>query len=380
MTRRFDALATLLSTGVREGRIAGAVSLVEQAGETVHLESTGWLDGSCHQPMPTDARFWIASMTKPVTTVAALTLVEEGRVRLSDSVCDHLPEMRGQRLVDGRVPIPAMTVLDLMRHTSGLTYGFAGDDAVRAAYVQAGIMDYRQSNAEMVEKLARLPLLYAPGAVFEYGMSTDVLGRIVEVCTGKTLGEVLRERIFEPLEMESTGFEVSRDAADRVAGPLPHESFDLAPPILGARWQSGGAGLWSTASGYARFARMLLEDGCYKGRQILQPATVRMMRENQLPEVVRYGDHVDTLGSVAPMPDNGRSFGLGLSVRLRDVVGQPPGHVGDFSWPGISGTNFWCDPAKRLVVIVMMQAPSQRLYYRDAARRAVYAEENLGVA
>ena len=376
MSPNFAALLALLHDGVREGRIAGAVALAEHAGQRLHLESTGWLDASRSQTMPLDARFWIASMTKPVTTVAALTLVEQGHLQLSDAVTAHLPELHNQRLVDGSEPPSPMTVLDLMRHTTGLTYGFMGGDAVRSAYVQAKAIDYSQSNADMVSKLARLPLLHEPGTVFEYSMATDVLGRVVEACTGQPLGEVMRERIFAPLGMESTGFEVRSDAAHLIARPLPHESFDLAPPPQGARWQSGGAGLWSTARDYAHFARMLLDDGCFEGRQVLQASTVRQMRKNHLPEAVHYGEHTENLGSVAPLPKNGRGFGLGLSVRLRDAAGQPPGHVGDFSWPGFSGTNFWCDPATGQVVVVMMQAPSQRLYYRDAARHAVYAEKS----
>lgn len=378
MTTQLKALSALLTDGAREGRIAGAVALVEQAGRTLHLQATGWLGASRSQPMPVDARFWIASMTKPVTTVAAMTLVEQGRLRLSDAVTDHLPELRGQRLLDGSAPPSPMTVLDLMRHTTGITYGFTGGDAVRSAYVKVGSMAYDQSNADMVRKLAQLPLLHAPGTVFEYSMATDVLGRVVEVCAGQPLADVLRERIFVPLGMDSTGFEVSPDAAPLTARPLPHEAFDLAPPLHGARWQSGGSGLWSTARDYARFARMLLDEGRYEDQQILQAGTVRLMLQDHLPEGVRYGEHTEGLGSMAPLPRTGRGFGLGLSVRLRDVAGEPPGHVGDFSWPGVSGTNFWCDPAARLVAVVMLQAPSQRLYYRDAARRAVYSAIGTG--
>ncbi|WP_225785534.1 serine hydrolase [Xenophilus sp. Marseille-Q4582] len=373
MARNFEALSALLDQGVAEGRMPGAVALVAQGGRIVHQQASGWLDGPRSRAMPVDAHFWIASMTKPVTTAAALMLVEAGRLGLDDAVADHLPELRDLRLADGRPPARPMTVRDLMRHTSGLAYGFMGEGPVHLAYRAAGVTDPGQTNEELVRKLARLPLLHEPGTVFEYSMSTDVLGRVVEVCAGQALGDFLHARIFAPLGMARTGFEVPGAGAAAIARPFPHESFALAPPAHGARWLSGGGGLWSTAQDYVRFAQMLLDDGRWQGQQLLRPETVRAMRTDQLPAGVGYGAFTAGMGSIGPMPHNGRGFGLGLSLRLRDAPQAPPGHAGDFGWPGISGTNFWCDPAEGLVVLVLLQAPSQRLYYRDAARHAVYA-------
>lgn len=364
-------LHNVLAEGVALGHFPGAVGLVAEAGQITHFSATGHLDPSRTQPMPPDAIFWIASMTKPITTAAALLLVEDGRLRLDDAVADHLPALRSLRLLCG-APAPSPTVRDLMCHTAGFTYGPFGEGPVHMAYRRAGVYDFRQTNQKMVERLATLPLLHTPGTTFEYGMSTDVLGALIEVCSGQTLGDFMRARLFGPLGMEDTGFELSPTQRQRVARPFPSEASPLMPPTHGARWQSGGSGLWSTARDYLRFAQMLLDHGRYPGGQLLSVESAHAMRTQQLPVSLAWGDYVDAMGPIAPTPAMGQGFGLGLSVRLDDDTNPLPGHVGDFSWPGVSGCLFWGDPRHQWVVVAMLQAPSHRLTYRAKCRQAMY--------
>lgn len=367
----FNKLADRLREDAARGRIPGAVSLIAIGGTVVRLDRCGWLGGDRSSPMTEDAIFWIASMTKPVTTVAALMLVERRLLRLSDPVSAYLPQLKGlAAFAQGG----EATVLDLMRHTAGFTYGWSAVSALHLAYEAQRVYDFAQTNAEMLAKLARLPLLHPPGTVFEYGMSTDVLGAVVEACSGESLDDLFASWIFRPLGMTSTGFGVDPAHLHRVARPLAHEPFTMAPPVQGGRWLSGGGGLWSTASDYHRFAQLLLNDGELDGVRLLQPGTVQSMKTQQLPQGIGFGNYADALGAVAPTPAMGQGFGFGLSVRLAPGRNPLPGSVGDFSWPGASGTNFWCDPVHQLVVVVMMQAPTERLHYRTEGRRCVYAD------
>lgn len=370
----FAALAHWLQTDVDQGLIPGAVACVARRGQVELFDWCGMCAHDQARPMQGDALFWIASMTKPVTSAAALLLVEDGRLRLQDPVHAYLPQMAGMRVADGSAPGQPARVIDLLRHTAGFTYGAFGNTVVHQGYVRERVYDFRQTNAQMLDKLAGLPLLHAPGTTFEYGMSTDVLGRLVEVCSGEPLDEFMARRLFEPMGMHDTGFTVPEAQRHRVARPFGHEPFSMAPPLDGtAAWRSGGGGLWSTAADYARFAQMLLDFGELDGRRILSRASVEAMRQPQLPPDVRFGDYTSVLGPVAPTPEMGQSFGLGLSLRVQAQANPLPGSVGDFSWPGVSGALFWCDPAHALVVVVMLQAPSLRLLYRARCRELVYA-------
>lgn len=368
----FSSFQNALERDVALGEIAGAVTLIAQGRNDISLTSTGNLGPSQGTPMMNDAIFWIASMSKPMTTAAALLLIEEGRLGLLDPISKFIPEFDGLSLQDGtRADCP--TVLDLMRHTSGFTYPFCGVSPLHKAYDAARVWDFNKTNAEIVKTLAGLPLLYPPGTTFEYGMSTDVLGYVIEQCSGLSLDVFLAERIFAPLSMGSTGFRVKARDQHRVACPLTQENFQLAPPIDGGRWLSGGAGLWSSAPDYFRFVRMLMNGGALDGVRVLQEKTVASMKMNQLPNDVKYGSSGELLGILAPTPEHGQGFGLGLCVRTEPAK-DIPGSVGDFAWPGISGTNFWADPAHDLIVISLMQAPSKRHIYRQLARRCVYAD------
>ena len=356
--------------------IPGAVTLVLRNGEPVLHWAQGWRDANWCAPMSEDSIFWIASMTKPVCCAAALTLAHERLLDLDAPVALYLPAFAdleaagapGERV--GR----RMTVRDLMRHTSGLTYGQLGDSPVHRMYLEQGVYRFDQTNEQMADKLARLPLLHVPGTTFEYGMSTDVLGRVLEVCTGRPLDQVIAKRITGPLGMADTHFRLPAEALPRLARAQPSENMAMMPPTAREPvWLSGGGGLWSTAADYARFALMLMQDGWHRGIPIIRRTGAEAMLSAQLPEGVRYGSYISTLGSVAPTPAMGQTFGLGVCIRTRERGNPLPGTRGDFTWPGMSGCNFWCDPQRGLVVVQMLQAPSQRFAYRALLREAIYA-------
>jgi len=365
--QRLRDLGDFIAGEVRQGLIPGAVVLVTQAGQTVYEAAIGHSQPAEHTPMRRDAVFWLASMTKPVTSVAAMMLVEAGRIGLHDAVRDHLPALR-QQAAD-----PPITVLDLLRHTSGLPYGAPDVSPLHAQYHRANLFDMAQDNAELVDKIVRLPLLSPPGTMFEYGMSADVLGRLVEVASGLSLADFIGQRICGPLGLSSFGFSVGEADRARVAWPLPGDDTPLAPPPFPAvRWCAGGSGLWGTAQDYSRFARMLLGEGALDRVRLLAPRTVRLMTRNHLPDDVRFGPSVQALEATAPLPELGQGFGLGLMVRTKADANPVPGAVGDFGWPGLSGTTFWVDPSRQLVAVLMMRSTRHRLRYRTLFREHVY--------
>jgi CubicO group peptidase (beta-lactamase class C family) len=333
------------------------VSLVVRHGKVVQLDALGQMDIEAGKPMQPETIFRIYSMTKPITTVAAMLLWEEGRFQLDDPVAKYLPELKGLRVHAGKgdetvAAHREMTIRDLMRHTSGLTYGVFSNTPVDQLYKEMQILDPDSSLAEMVEKLGKLPLLHQPGTRFHYSVSTDVLGRLVEVVSGKPLDEFFQERIFRPLDMKDTGFFVPEDKLARLAanyGPglqvidAPGQSrYRTRPKRL-----SGGGGLVSTARDYLRFCQMLVQGGDLQGTRLLRPETVQQMTTNQLPKEALPLRILDI-----PMP--GVGFGLGFSVRLADVnpvLGVP----GEFGWGGAASTHFWIAPKQELVVIVLQQ-------------------------
>lgn len=368
-------LAGRIQHDVDAGNIAGAVTLAVRNGRPAFLWAQGMRDvavGACMQP---DTIFWIASMTKPVCCAAALCLVDDGRLALKDPVADYLPRIADLTSVEsnGVAVGRKMIILDLMRHTAGFTYGAFGDTEVHRKYMDRGVYDWGQTNSEFLTKVSSIPLLYSPGSTFEYGVSTDVLGCVVEKCSGKSLDVFIRERITEPLNMKNTGFDLGEIAPDRVARPLASEIFTMAPPVgQPSRWRSGGGGLWSTVEDYSRFVCMLLGGGVFAGRRVLNARSVAAMLSNQLPTDTAMGSYVSTLGAVAPTRQMGQGFGLGVSIRIAPDLNPFPGNVGDFCWPGTSGCNFWGDPAQRLCVVQMMHAPSRRIAYRGMLREAIY--------
>jgi len=273
-----------------------------------------------------------------------------------------------------------MTVQDLMRHTAGFTYGQFGNSLVQRAYRAAHLFDNHQTNAEMVGKLAQLPLSYQPGTTFEYGMSTDVLGRVIEVVSGLELDRFFALHITGPLGMHATSFGIAEDALHTLAEPQ-HESASGADvavvpydPAQRAKWFSGGGGLLSTAADYARFAELLLNGGELDGVRLLARKTVQLMVRNHLPADLNFGPNTAELGISAPLPQLGQGYGLGLGVRLQEALSGVPGSAGDYYWGGALGPYFWADPAEQLSVIFMLQELNvqRRVRYRSLLRALVY--------
>jgi CubicO group peptidase (beta-lactamase class C family) len=361
-----------------DGLLPGAVVAIAKDGKLAYLQAVGFQDRAKTIPMQTDSIFWIASMSKPVTSVAAMMLVEDGKLDLDAPVARYLPEIGDMRVVSEKTD-PAktdyglepqkrpMTVRDLLRHTSGLIYpeldfafperGLAdatADYRIRALhmlYDSADSTAYRRDTtlADFISALARLPLAHQPGEVWEYGLNADVLGRVIEVASGEPFDQFLQNRIFTPLHMIDTGFDVPQAKFGRlVDAPMPERPrvWDVTKP---ARLFSGGGGLFSTAPDYLRFCQMLLNGGELDGVRVLSQQTVKQMTTNALPSDIRiFGNEVGELA--------GRSFGLGFAIRTDPVHSFTPGAVGSFSWAGHWGTQFWIDPAEKLIGIQMIQA------------------------
>jgi CubicO group peptidase (beta-lactamase class C family) len=376
---RLARISTMLRGDVENGRIPGAVLLIARAGRIGYAEAFGWRDRENRAPMGLDAIFRVASMTKPFTSVAAMMLAEEGRLQIGAPVADYLPEFGARTVGVKRQPAKrTMTVQDLMRHTSGLTYAAFGDSPVQMVWRDATLMSEEQSNAELVAKLACLPLMFEPGTHWEYSMSTDVLGRIVEVVSGQSLGEVVAARICRPLGLADTGFAATGLRAARLAEPQIDPATGVRPPMRNVarvnRWESGGGGLVSTAADYLRFCQMLLNSGELEGTRLLAPKTIAHMTSDHLPPGIGYGETArDRFGALAPVPEMGYGFGLGFAVRTAQGMSPVPGSVGEYFWGGVTGTYFWVDPAERLAAVFLTQAPAQRLYYRYLSRTLVYA-------
>jgi CubicO group peptidase (beta-lactamase class C family) len=374
-TSRLARLGSVMAGEIARGRVPGAVVLVARRGRLALFEGFGRRDAAIDSPMTTDAIFRIYSMTKPITSVAAMMLWEEGRFLLSDPVAKYLPDLADLKVAVDRggelelEPLRrAITIQDLLRHTSGLTYEFRGPGPVHKMYMSAKVYSRTQSSADQVATLGRLPLLHQPGTRWEYSRSTDVVGRLVEVLSGQTLGEFFAQHIFAPLGMVDTAFHVPPRHHSRLA-----EAFANDPDSGGAvqllevrsppNFESGGGGLASTAGDYARFLQMLLNGGILGGRRLLSRKTIELMT-------------ADHLGPITGAPDlllPGHGFGLGFAVRLHAGIAQVPGSIGQYFWGGLAGTTFWVDPAEQLFALMLIQAPGQRDYYRTLFRDLVYS-------
>src|SRR5712672_3218218 len=356
---------------IATGKIPGAVVLIQRHGHPVYFESFGVRDVESRLPMTADTIFRLYSMSKPITSVAAMMLVEDGKLGLDDAVSRYLPAFADvkvgvQKPDENGKPALALepvnrpiTIEDLLRHTSGLTYGFYGDGAVRKLYANSDLFDGDFDNARFVERIAKLPLAEQPGTRWDYGHSTDVLGRVVEVISGQSLFGFEKQRLLDPLGMTETAFYVA-DAAQRprVAEPMPDDRFarpvaGISDPILPRAWESGGAGMIGTIGDYARFAQMLLNGGTLDGRRYLKPETIALMAS----------DHIGPQTRIARdqfyFPGDTSGFGLGFAVR----TAQPPNTswpLGEYRWDGVGGTFFFVDPKDDMFAICMMQSPSQR--------------------
>jgi CubicO group peptidase (beta-lactamase class C family) len=373
-SERLERVRQRMKADVESKRIPGAVLLIARNAKVASLDALGFQDRRTQTPMKTDAIFRIASMSKPITSVAAMILAEEGKLDIGAPVAQYLPEFREARVgVENAAPKRPMTVLDLLRHTSGLTYGIFGNTPVDDLYKKSNIFASK-SLSEMVASIARLPLLHQPGEVWEYSVSTDVLGRVVEVVSGMDLDRFVAQRITGPLKMADTGFYLNASQGARLAhsdAPMTMFPSDatVKPPVL-----SGGGGMLSTAGDYARFCQMMLNGGELDGARILAPHTVALMTSDQLPpSTERHSPVAMVLDAFGPTPEMGTSFGLGFAVRTAAGRNPVPGSVGDFSWSGITGTYFWVDPKEKLVAVLMMQVPQTVLvpYFRQT-RTLVY--------
>jgi CubicO group peptidase (beta-lactamase class C family) len=351
---------------IDDGKVAGAVVLVVRKGKIVLFDAQGVRDVVTGKPMTKDTIFRFYSMTKPVTTVAAMILVEKGLLQLDDPVSKYLPGFKGLKVyISGKgdelklaAPKREMTVRDLMRHTSGLTYGFMANTPVDELYRKHKILAPGDTLAKTVEKLSKIPLINQPGARFLYSVSTDVLGRVVEVVSKKGLDEFFREQLFEPLDMKDTGFYVPESKQGRFASVhglnkdrklFVSESAAKSPSLNRKAAPFGGMGLVSTARDYARFCQMLLLGGQLDGKRILQKKTVKLMTQNQLPaEAMPL-----TMGD-APRRE-GVGFGLGWSVRVAAHRSEPGSRVGEYGWGGAASTQFWISPNDELFVVALQQ-------------------------
>jgi CubicO group peptidase (beta-lactamase class C family) len=368
-------LGKVLSGEVANGRLPGAVALIARRGRVALFESFGRRDPASGAPMATDAIFRIYSMTKPIVSVAAMMLWEEGRFLLSDPIGKYLPELADLKVAVQRgveielVPMTRpITIQDLLRHTSGLTYEFRGNGPVHKMYMAAKIYSRHQSSADQIATLSKMPLVNQPGSQWEYSRSTDVVGRLIEVLSGLSLGEYLQRNILAPLGMVDTAFHVPTSDHERLAeafakDPDTGAGVQLINVKEAPGFESGGGGLVSTASDYARFLQMLLNHGRLDGVRLLSRKTVELMT-------------ADHLGPISGAPDlllPGYGFGLGFAVRLQAGISAVPGSIGQYFWGGLAGTTFWVDPAEQLFALLLIQAPGQRDYYRNLFRDLVYA-------
>ncbi len=387
-TTRLKRLSDRLNEGVKAGELPGAVVLIARNGKIVMFDAFGYRDREAKAPMKTDTIFRIASMTKPIVAVAAMILMEEGKLSLADPVSKYIPAFADTKVAvkkenaDGTIEIATepqfrpMTVHDLLRHTSGLTYGAIGTNRVKQAYMDMRVMVPDQTNAEMVDKLAKLPLLYQPGTHWEYSMSMDVLGRVIEVASGMTLDKFIEERITKPLKMGDTAFEASPDKKDRGARPQkegPKNEMPVIPDVtLKTTWKSGGGGMVSTAADYARFLQMFAGGGQLDGVRIISRKTIDLMTANHLPPDIIMGEDMYRFEALEPSARMGQGFGLGFAVRTEQGRNPLPGSPNDYYWGGAYGTYFWHDPRERMYVVFMMQSQTARLQYRYLMRDLVY--------
>ncbi len=361
---------------IDEKRIVGGIVVVARRGKVVQFETCGLMDIENQMPMKPDTIFRIYSMSKPITSVAAMILYEEGKIHLDDPVSEYIPQFKGLKVVmdpdtEKITTVPArreMTVRDLMRHTSGLTYGFFGNTNVDKLYRKSiNLSQGGETLQTMTEILATFPLQYQPGTKWHYSVSTDVLGRIVEIASGQKLDKFFTERIFEPLGMEDTSFYVPPEKIHRFAtnyGPDQQGGLQPIDRPQTSRYTriptffSGGGGLLSTASDYMRFCLLLYNKGRFPGGRLLKTETIEMMTRNQLPEQaypIGSGDR------------DGVGFGLGFSVRVEPTSAAPASRVGEYGWGGMASTHFWISPKDQIAVVVL----TQHTPYSNRAERAV---------
>jgi CubicO group peptidase (beta-lactamase class C family) len=379
---RLKRIRTVIQREIDQKQMPGAVVMIARKGSVVFSEDIG---------LRHDAIFRAFSMTKPMVSVLTMMMVEEGQLQLADPVAKFLPALAKQSVMvdpmspnSGTVPaVRGMTILDLLRHTSGLTYAeFTRSAAMKQAYIDAGLFSNEKltfwitlSPAQQIEAFAKAPLQWQPGSTWEYSLSTDLLGRVLEVVGKKPLSVMLDERLIKPLGMKDTSFVVPTSKAHRIAEPLAIEPLSQKPipPLLDLTQtqgnDSGGAGLATTADDYLRFCQMLLNGGTFEGKRYLSRTTIALMTSDHLgPKVATPLQPGELLMGV-----QGYTFGLGFMVRQGQGMASVPGSEGDYAWAGAGGTFFWIDPKEQLIGLLMAQTPGpQRQYYRRMIKQLVY--------
>jgi CubicO group peptidase (beta-lactamase class C family) len=379
-----DRITAFFEGEITAGRLPGAVIAIQQHGKPVYFKMFGVRDVRTGLSMTPDTIFAIHSMTKPITSLAAMMLIDEGKLALADPVSKYIPAFAATKVgleitrPDGSLaldlvpPVHPVTIQDLMRHTSGISYDYIGGKWVELAYKAANIFEGPFDNREFAERVAKLPLARQPGSLWRYGHSTDVLGRVIEIIDGKPLADVLKQRIFDPLGMTGTKFAVSTpDERERMARPLPTDRILLDAEqerLAHPEWQSGGGGLLSTTTDYLRFAQMLLNGGEFEGRRYLSPAAFKDMTT----------DHVGPGSGVGRdyfyFPGDGFGYGYGLAVRTDpgNARPPPPGSLGELKWDSGSGTYFGVDPKLDMVYVLMQQTQNERGRITPAFKALVY--------
>jgi len=383
-SERLRKISDWMRAEVEQKRMPGAVLMVARNGKLVYSDTVGQRGPGNAPALRNDDIFRIYSMTKPIVSVAAMMLVEDGKLLLEAPVARYIPafanvkvgvektDAQGNKTLELVAPRRPMTVQDLLRHTSGLTYGFFGDGLVKKAYLDNNVgTGGNISNAEFADRIARMPLAYHPGSTWDYSNSTDVLGRVIEVVSGQTLYAHLKDRLLAPLGMKDTTFYVPEpDRQPRIAEPFADDrSIGINAPVFDPRqvmaMESGGGGLMSTAPDYARFLMMLRNGGQLDGRRYLSPATLAYMTSDHL--------NASVVRTALYLPGAGYGFGLGFGVRTSAGEAPFPSGIGEYYWGGAGGTYMWVDPENDLFIVFMMQSPKQRVPYRSVLRNMIYA-------
>ena len=375
---RLNRIDNVLKADIEKGQIPGAVALVARNGKIAYFRNFGMRDKEKSLPMEKDSIFRVYSMTKSVTAVASSILLEEGKLLLADPVAKYLPSFKdiqvgeikrdetGKDVVTLVKPRNVMTIQDLLRHTSGLSYWFYPPKAIQDLYLQTGLQKPDQmTNADVCEKLAKLPLVAHPGTQYQYSHSYDVMGRVIEVISGMPLDKFFEERIFKPLKMKDSGFQIRGKDVDRLVYLDPKWPLYNDPTDPKLKHLSGGGGMVSTAMDYARLAQMLLNGGQLDGKRLLGPRTVAFMTS----------DHLGPMGNRDDaMYVPGRGYGEGFDFYVRVDAGHSYflGNIGEFYKGGAAGTIFWVDPKERLVAVFMVNAPDYREHYRFLIKSLIY--------
>jgi CubicO group peptidase (beta-lactamase class C family) len=382
-SERLQRIAPLLKADVEKGRIPGAVVAIARKGKLAYFETVGFLDAAHKVAMPRDAIFSLASMSKPMTSIAIMMLIEEGRLFLSDPVAKYLPAMadmkvgvvktdaQGKAVVETEPAKRQPTIQDLLRHTSGLTYGGRGETPVHKLWpAGSAVAAVNYTGPELIAHIGKLPMLYQPGTVWDYSLSVDVLGLVVETITGQSLGAFLQERVWGPLGMVDTSFAIPDNKKGRYALAFPNDPLTgKAQTVLHAgkpiKFDCGGACAAGTAIDYLRFAQMLVNGGVLDGKRIVSRVMLEMMTSDQLGPEVR-------ARTTSTVLNEGYTFGLGFAIREETGQSSIAGSKGDYTWGGAYGTYFWVDPNEELVAVFMSAAPGEiRVHYRSLIRSLV---------